>query len=208
MEVLNKYYSDNKPILVEECDVMKVDTIIPNKNSIINLENSIFNGHSIFKNKVKFDNEVEIDGEIIFNNANTIKNIMTEINKLGPVTQLQQSIDAVNIEDINNPFVLFYSRNDLIPSNEQHLIIPPNISAEHCIFYLVVMFNNGMNYCKIKFYYKVGAKSPFEVLSKEYINCDENKASIKYNDGSLKIEFKYNKAVVNNIKIKVYHSDI
>ncbi|CCU55837.1 unknown similar to AMEV233 [Choristoneura biennis entomopoxvirus] len=204
MEVLNKYYNINMPIVVEECDVMKTDTIIPNKNSMLNLETIICNGHSIFKNKAKFENEVEIDGEIIFNNSNTIKNIVTEINKLGPLVQS----NVLGNDDVNNPFVLFYSRNDLVPTNEQHLIIPPNISAEHCIFYLVVMFNNGMNYCKIKFYYKIGAKSPFEVLSKEYINCDENKASIKYNDGSLKIEFKYNKAAVTNIKIKVYHSDI
>ncbi|CCU56457.1 unknown similar to AMEV233 [Mythimna separata entomopoxvirus 'L'] len=204
MESLSKYYGQNKPIIVEECDVMKTDVIIPNKNSMINLETIIVNGHSFYKNKVVFEKQVEFNDEIIFNNGNTIKNIVTEINKLGPLIQS----NVLGNNDINNPFVLFYSRNDLVSLTEQHLIVPPNISAEHCIFYLVVMFNDGMSYCKTKFYYKIGAKSPFEVLSKEYINCDENKASIKYNDGSLKIDFKYNKSVVNNIKIKVYYSDI
>ncbi|CCU55533.1 unknown similar to AMEV233 [Adoxophyes honmai entomopoxvirus 'L'] len=212
-KLLFNYYKDLDSIIIDDCNVLKTDTIIPNKSRIINVETMKCNGHAFFKNITTFDNktifnqEVELNGEIIFNNQNTIKNIITEINKLGPVQQpliLNTSSPVVS----DNPFVLFYSRNDLESSAEQHLIIPPAISAENCIYYLVVIFNDGMCYNKIKFYYKIGAKSPFEVLSKEYVNCDENKASIKYSDGSLKIEFKYNKSSIKNTKIRVYYSDI
>jgi hypothetical protein len=204
MELSKKYYDGSKPIIEETNNLMKTDVIVPYTGKNIVIDSVVFSENATFKKSAVFEGPVQFSDDVLFMKDSCIKNAVFDI--LKPDNNIVQHNTC--------PFILGYGKDYDDVSNltgedlEVSLIFPPKILSSYCIFYLVVLFNNGISYCKNKFYYKSDAKISFEILNKENINCDENKASIKYIDGKLKINLKFNKNTTQNIKIKVFYSDV
>lgn len=235
LQKIQKYYPG--PITVEDQDLTITNVIIPKSGTDIIIDGNVkIDGYvefkditvnklcaniietNVFKNvlldsimeKIKSDNELMKTSD---SNESETLNEETQIESLNDDKDkeviIPQKTNITTVE-FKGPFILFYNKefDDVSNVTDHYLVITPSISEEYCIFYLVVYFNNGLTYCENKFYYKLGAKTPFKILSQEYINSEENKATIKFNEGNLKIDFKFNKASIKNIKIKVFYSDL